>query len=127
MRFIGNVVEPDERGGHDQIGRQFSHFVRAHHPAHHLPTEDIYDHITLVGGPFSGTAQRGDIYGRDQVRGRGHQLRPSVGRVYPLVTTLSYRMAFFQNTIHRAPVTHMGAFIQQRGPYRPGRQIHEPL
>ncbi len=80
-----------------------------------LAAEDVEHHIEIVVAELHRSTQFGDIPGPELVWTGGQQFRLAVGGMTQLISSFSHLLVLVQYPIHGAPVTEIGAFIQQCG------------
>src|SRR5680860_368101 len=88
-----------DAGGLDQVCGQLSVLGFGDRPGHHVPREDVDDHVQVVVDATVGTAQFGDVP-RPTLVGAGRlQLGFGLGRVGGLPATFAGFALFAQNAV----------------------------
>ena len=111
--------------GLDQDSGQVSRLALSHHPAHHIPAEDVEDDIQIEVAPHRRTAQFGDVPRPHLIGGRGQQLRLGGGRVPQWVAPFPDLVLDGQHPIHRPLSTQLASLIQQLRPHPAWLQVLE--
>ena len=110
--------------GNQPLG-QLRALARCHHPADHIPAEDIQNDIEVEVGPFGCPLQFGDVSAPELIRRSGQKLRLLIRRVGELIAALTSFTIQFQKAAHRAERTVIHAFVQQGGVDRGWRAVLE--
>src|SRR3954471_8566007 len=108
--------------GNEAFG-QFRTFAVSHHPAHHVATEDVEDHVEIEVGPLRRSQQFRDVPAPELVRTGSQQLGFRVSRMDQLVATLPHLALAFQNPVHGANRAMIAALIEKGGVNRSRRAV----
>jgi len=72
----------------------------SHHPAHHVTTVDVDDHVQVVIGPLGRTVELGDVPAPHRVGLLGYQLRLDQSGVDRVVPSLVNLISGPQDAVH---------------------------
>ena len=86
----------------DQFVRQTRQLSMRDHPANHIATENVEDHVEVKVGSLRWTVQLGDIPAPQLIGCSREQLRFLMTRMAQLVTAFAHLGVFSQNAMHRA-------------------------
>ena len=99
----------------DQPLGQDRRFLMRHHPAHHVPAEDVQDHVEVELGPLRRSQQFGHVPGPDLVRQGRQQLERRILRMPQLIPPLPDVVVFRQDPVHGALRAQRRSLIEQAG------------
>src|ERR1019366_4452131 len=92
---------------------QLRGFARRHHPADHVPAENIPDDIEIEVGPLGLALQLGDVPTPELIRRRGQKLWLLICRMGEVIATFTSFTLLFQNPVHCAERAVIDALVQQ--------------
>ena len=78
----------------DELPSEIGTFAGRHHPAHHVPAEDVEHHVQRVTGPLLRPTKLGSKSAPHLIGSCGQQLRFLVRRMDELIAPLAYLVVF---------------------------------
>ncbi len=111
-------------GGRDQPLGQTRPLGVRHHPADHVATEDVEDHVEVVVRPLGRAEELGDVP-RPHFVGPDRQQLWSWGDVPELVAPFPHLVDSLEEPVHRARRAEVVALVEQRGIRLPWGEVDE--
>jgi len=98
-----------------------------HHPSHHVPAEDVDDHVEIIVRPLYRPLEFRDVPRPELIGRTGKQLGLLVMGMRKLISPFPHFLMFPQNPVYGTHGAQVIAFIQKSAIYLPGRLIDKAI